>query len=69
MAGTVVIKWGGGLITHKDKLCTVNDSIIEELAAACEKSSKKLVIVHGAGCHWSYEGQAIPLSRRPSCWD
>ena len=49
MAGTVVIKWGGGLITHKDKLCTVNDSIIEELAAACEKSSKKLVIVHGAG--------------------
>ena len=49
MAGTVVIKWGGGLITHKDKLCTINQSVIDTLADVCKNSSKKLVIVHGAG--------------------
>ena len=49
MGGTVVIKWGGGLITHKDQLCTVNLDVIDSLAKACSKSSKKLVIVHGAG--------------------
>ena len=49
MAGTVVIKWGGGLITHKDQLCTVNLEIIRSLAEVCSKTSKKLVIVHGAG--------------------
>ena len=32
MAGTVVIKWGGGLITYKDKLCTVNQTVIDALA-------------------------------------
>lgn len=49
MAGTVVIKWGGGLITHKEQLCTVNLEIIRSLAEVCSKTSKKLVIVHGAG--------------------
>ena len=49
MAGTVVIKWGGGLITHKDQLCTVNSEVIESLAKVCADSSKRLVIVHGAG--------------------
>ena len=49
MAGTVVIKWGGGLITHKDQLCTVNLDVIRSLAEVCSKTSKKLVIVHGAG--------------------
>ena len=49
MAGTVVIKWGGGLITHKDKLCTVNQNVIDSLANVCKNSNKKLVIVHGAG--------------------
>ena len=49
MTGTVVIKWGGGLITHKDKLCTVNLDTIRSLAEVCSKTSKKLVIVHGAG--------------------
>ena len=49
MAGTVVIKWGGGLITHKDQLCTVNLEIIRLLAEVCSKTSRKLVIVHGAG--------------------
>ena len=49
MAGTVVIKWGGGLITHKDKLCTINQTVIDALADVCKNSSKRLVIVHGAG--------------------
>ena len=49
MAGTVVIKWGGGLITHKDQLCTVNLDVIKSLARVCSQTSKKLVIVHGAG--------------------
>ncbi|MBT4066106.1 MAG: hypothetical protein HOE76_02675 [Euryarchaeota archaeon] len=49
MGGTVVIKWGGGLITHKEHLCTVNSEVIDSLAAACSRSDKKLVIVHGAG--------------------
>lgn len=49
MGGTVVIKWGGGLITFKDQLCTVNQEVIDELAEACSKTDKRLVIVHGAG--------------------
>jgi isopentenyl phosphate kinase len=49
MAGTVVIKWGGGLITFKDRLCTVNLEVIDALAEVCSKTEKKLVIVHGAG--------------------
>jgi len=49
MTGTVVIKWGGGLITHKDKMCSVNHTVINSLAEVCANSTKKLVIVHGAG--------------------
>ena len=49
MGGTVVIKWGGGLITQKDQLCTVNSEVIQSLAKVCSNSSKRLVIVHGAG--------------------
>ena len=49
MVGTVVIKWGGGLITHKDKLCTSNQDVIDSLAKICSNTSKNLVIIHGAG--------------------
>ena len=49
MAGTVVIKWGGGLITFKDQLCTVNLEVIDALAEVCSRTDKRLVIVHGAG--------------------
>ena len=49
MGGTVVIKWGGGLITFKDQLCTVNQDVIDALAKACSQTDKRLVIVHGAG--------------------
>ena len=49
MVGTVVIKWGGGLITYKDKLCTANQDVIDSLAKICNNTSKNLVIIHGAG--------------------
>tara|TARA_B100000925_G_C22002478_1_gene471985 strand:+ start:662 stop:1441 length:780 start_codon:yes stop_codon:yes gene_type:complete len=49
MVGTVVIKWGGGLITYKDELCKPNLEVIRSLAEICSKTDKKLVIVHGAG--------------------
>ncbi len=49
MGGVVVVKLGGGLITHKDKLCTVNTDVLESLAKQLSKSSKRLVIIHGAG--------------------
>ena len=49
MGGVVVVKLGGGLITHKDKLCTVNSDVLESLAKQLSKSSKRLVIIHGAG--------------------
>ena len=40
MGGTVVIKWGGGLITQKDKLCTVKQDVIDSLSEVCQKSEK-----------------------------
>ena len=62
MAGTVVIKWGGGLITHKDKLCTVNLDVIQSLAEVCSNSSKQLVIVHGAGSFGHMKAKKFRLS-------
>lgn len=62
MAGTVVIKWGGGLITHKDQLCTINLEIIRSLAEVCSKTSKKLVIVHGAGSFGHLKAKKFKLA-------
>eukprot|EP01060_Flectonema_neradi_P028366 TRINITY_DN38121_c0_g1_i1.p1 TRINITY_DN38121_c0_g1~~TRINITY_DN38121_c0_g1_i1.p1 ORF type:complete len:267 (+),score=44.20 TRINITY_DN38121_c0_g1_i1:59-859(+) len=49
MVGVVVIKWGGGLITDKEKMCTADLQILKGLATVAANSSKQLVIVHGAG--------------------
>ncbi|MAH90254.1 MAG: hypothetical protein CMA11_00625 [Euryarchaeota archaeon] len=62
MGGTVVIKWGGGLITHKDQLCTVNQTVIDQLAKVCSQSGKKLVIVHGAGSFGHMKAKKYRLS-------
>ena len=62
MGGTVVIKWGGGLITHKDQLCTVNQTVIDLLAKVCSQSGKKLVIVHGAGSFGHMKAKKYRLS-------
>ena len=77
MAGTVVIKWGGGLITFKDQLCTVNLEVIDALAKACSQTEKKLVIVHGAGSFGHLkakqfrlaEGQIEELSQEEAIYD
>ena len=62
MGGTVVIKWGGGLITHKDQLCTINQTVIDQLAKVCSQSGKKLVIVHGAGSFGHMKAKKYRLS-------
>lgn len=46
----VVIKYGGGLITTKDKLCKANYEHINGLSEVVEKLDKcHVIIVHGAG--------------------
>ena len=50
--GRVVMKWGGGLITDKTKLCTVLPKRIESLAQTVREiyeMGHDVVIVHGAG--------------------
>ena len=52
MRERVVVKWGGGLITEKAELKTVNHSIIERLAAELTQvvnNGIDVVLVHGAG--------------------
>ena len=62
MAGTVVIKWGGGLITFKEQLCTVNIEVIDALAEVCSKTEKRLIIVHGAGSFGHMKAKKFRLS-------
>ena len=49
MSGTVILKWGGGLITRKSNLCEANYGVIDSLSEICIRSDKNLVIIHGAG--------------------
>ena len=49
MGGVVVVKWGGGLITHKERLCSADSANIAALAKVAAQTSKRLIIVHGAG--------------------
>ena len=54
MTEVVVVKFGGGLITNKAKLCTPALSIIDDLVAVvkrCLQSGLKVVVVHGAGSY------------------
>ncbi|HIL65141.1 MAG TPA: hypothetical protein EYG33_03125 [Candidatus Poseidoniales archaeon] len=62
MSGVVIIKWGGGLITQKDKLCTVNQHVLDSLARVAANCSKKLVIVHGAGSFGHIKAKQYRLS-------
>ena len=41
MRERVVIKWGGGLITDKSKLCTPNLSALQKLAEAVSSCCKQ----------------------------
>lgn len=52
MRERVIIKWGGGLITEKDKMKTVRTDILDDLAnqlEACVTQGLDVVLVHGAG--------------------
>ena len=52
MRERVIIKWGGGLITEKDKMKTVRTDILDSLAnqlEACVTQGMDVVLVHGAG--------------------
>ena len=52
MAEVVVIKFGGGLITNKTKLCTPELAVINDLVdvvVQCLDSGKRVIVVHGAG--------------------
>tara|TARA_B100000212_G_scaffold274295_1_gene213795 strand:+ start:6178 stop:6966 length:789 start_codon:yes stop_codon:yes gene_type:complete len=62
MGGTVVIKWGGGLITEKSQLCTINQTVVDSLADVCSKSDKRLVIVHGAGSYGHLKSKEFRLA-------
>ena len=62
MVGTVVIKFGGGLITYKDQICTANLTVIDSLAKVCSRTKKNLVIVHGAGSYGHLKAKKYRLS-------
>ncbi len=52
MCAHVVVKLGGGLITHKDKICTVNPPVLDNICqkiALLSSNGINFVIVHGAG--------------------
>ena len=52
MRDKVVVKWGGGLITEKNQLCTVNRDVIRSLASTiitCHDNDLDVILVHGAG--------------------
>ena len=52
MRDKVVVKWGGGLITEKNQLCTVDRDIIRSLVGTiitCHDNDLDVILVHGAG--------------------
>ena len=54
MTDVVVVKFGGGLITNKAKLCTPDLAIIDQLVAVvkrCLESGLQVIVVHGAGSY------------------
>ena len=57
------MKLGGGLITNKDKLCSVNLSVIDTLASVISKVNKRLIIVHGAGSFGHLKAKEFKLEK------
>mgnify|MGYP001219213773 CR=1 FL=1 len=66
MAELVVIKFGGGLITHKGRLCTAKPDVISGL---CEAVSEiidlgfRVIVVHGAGSYGHLKAKAWSLAQ------
>ena len=66
MRERVVIKWGGGLITQKDRMKTVRTDVLDHLAdqlESCITAGLDVVLVHGAGSFWTPQGQSVPAGR------
>jgi isopentenyl phosphate kinase len=71
MRERVVIKWGGGLITEKDKMKTVRKDVLDDLAnqlEACLSVGIDVVLVHGAGSYGHLKAKKYRLAegRQPS---
>lgn len=52
MAHRVIVKWGGGLITHKERFGALRDDVLAGLAGAVadlRAAGHPVVLVHGAG--------------------
>ena len=52
MRERVVVKWGGGLITHKDRMKSVRSEVLDDLAnqlESCVEAGLDVILVHGAG--------------------
>ena len=65
MRERVVIKWGGGLITNKDRMKSVRSEIIDHLAnqlESCVSAGLDVVLVHGAGSFGHLKAKAYRLA-------
>ena len=65
MRERVVVKWGGGLITHKDQMKAVRSDIIDHLAdqlESCVAAGLDVVLVHGAGSFGHLKAKAYRLA-------
>ena len=62
MGGTVVIKFGGGLITDKENICTPNLASIDSLCKTIAKIDRKIILIHGAGSYGHMKSKKARLS-------
>ena len=65
MRESVVVKWGGGLITQKDAMKTVRHDVLDNLAEqleACLRQGVDVVLVHGAGSFGHLKAKTYQLA-------
>ncbi len=66
MEGPVIIKFGGGLITEKENLCTPKIDVIRNLAKIVEQLTQlnlRVIIVHGAGSYGHLKAKTWKLHK------
>ena len=73
MRDCVVIKWGGSLITDKEKMCTPDMETIDSLSSVmrqCIDENLDVILVHGAGSfghlrakHWRLNEGLLPSEK------
>ena len=65
MRERVVVKWGGGLITHKDRMKSVRSDVLDDLAdqlESCVAAGLDVILVHGAGSFGHLKAKAYRLA-------